>query len=252
MTDLTRSLSYPFRGPAWLGRIVIGALLEFFPVLFAMPIIVRVLHRPRLPLWPGLGLVAVVVLASLAVRLVVLGYLRRVAEGVLTGEDSVLPAWDRFPGDFLEGLKLVTVTVGLWLPAVAIVAGLTLLVTALAGPNLAWVPIVLVGPLLALATLAYLPAALLAMISDNDTAAAFDVDRVNHRIGRVFGAYVLAFVFGFAAEIVAQLGLLICCVGIFATRFAAHCAVVHAFASVQREAIASTGVVVPGPAAPQA
>jgi len=231
---------------------MVGALLEFFPVVFALPIILRGLHRPRLPLSPTLGLLPLVVLASIAVRLVVLGYMRRVADGVLSGDEPVLPAWDRFVGDFLEGLKLAAVTAGLWLPAVAIVAGLTLLVTALAGPNLAWVPIVVVGPPLAIGTLAYLPAALLAMISDDDVAAAFDVDRVSHRIGRVFGAYVLAFVFAVAAEIVAQFGLLVCCVGIFATRFAAHCAVVHAFASVQREAIAAAGVAVPAPAAPMA
>jgi len=244
VTDLTRSFSYPFRGPDWLGRVLVGALLEFLPVVAALPLLAHLLHRPHLAPSSGLRLLPLVIIVSVAARFVVFGYLRRVALGVLAGREEGLPAWDQFGDDLVEGFKLTVVAVGLWLPAVAIVAGLTLLVTALAGTNVAWVPILLVGPPAVLATIAYMPAGLLAMIADGDMTAAFDVDGVTHRIGRVFGPYVLAFVVAMAAEIFAQFGLLLCCVGIFATRFAAHCVVVHAFACVHREAMT------PAPAAP--
>jgi hypothetical protein len=238
VTDLTRSFSYPFRGPAWLGRVLVGALLEFVPLVMAFPLILRLLHRPYAVASPGLRLLPLVIVISVAARLIVIGYLRRVASGVLTGGEVGLPAWDRFIDDLVEGFKLAIVAIGLWLPAVAVVAGLTLLVTAVATPNLAWLPLVLVGPPAALLTLGYLPAGMLAVVAEGEMAAAFDVDQVSHRIGRVFGPYMLAFVVAIAAEIVAQLGLLVCCVGIFATRFAAHCVVVHAFASVHRDATA--------------
>jgi hypothetical protein len=52
---------------------------------------------------------------------------------------------------------------------------------------------------------------------------------------RMGGAYFLAFLFALAAEVVAQLGLLAFCLGIFATRFIAHAMAVHAFATIYRE-----------------
>ena len=39
-------------------------------------------------------------------------------------------------------------------------------------------------------------------------------------------------------SIIAQLGIVICCVGIFATRFVAHCVAVHAFAAAFRQGAA--------------
>ncbi len=71
-------------------------------------------------------------------------------------------------------------------------------------------------------------------IAGRNAACAFDVDRVTAMIGRNLGPYLLAFLVAIAAEIVAQFGLLLCCVGIFATRFAAHCVGVYAFATAYR------------------
>ena len=236
MTDFGRSFSYPFRGPAWLNRVVVGAMFELFPVLLLLPAVVTIVRRHRLPTARGLVLLPFAVLIALAARLVVLGYLRRAAKGVLDGGADQLPAWDRFAEDLAEGLKVFLVGIGLWLPSVAVVAGLTLLVMAVSSPEWAWLPLVLVGPPAALLTLAYLPAGLIASIAEEEMAAAFDLDRVARLVGRAFGPYVLAFLVAIAAEIVAQLGLVVCCIGIFATRFVAHCVVVHAFSTVYRDA----------------
>jgi hypothetical protein len=237
VSDLSDSFAAPFRHPAWLRRVLVGAALEGLPVLLVLPTLVGLLghgHR-RLP-HPSLALLPLAVLVALAARFLVLGYLRRVALDALEGGSAGLPPWDRPAEDLVEGLKLWLVAMALWLPAVAVTAGLALLVMSLSNTAMAWLPVILVGPPAALATILYLPAGLLSAIAGRNAAHAFDVDRVAAAIGRNLGPYLLAFLIAIAAEIVAQFGLFLCCVGILATRFAAHCVGVYAFATAYRGA----------------
>ncbi len=240
MSDLSDSFAAPFRHPAWLRRVLVGAALEALPVLLVLPTLAGLVghgHR-RLP-HPSLALVPLAVLVALAARFLVLGYLRRVALDALEGGSAGLPPWDRPAEDLVEGLKLWLVAMALWLPAVAVTAGLALLVMSLTNTAMAWLPVILVGPPAALATILYLPAGLLSAIAGRNAARAFDVDRVAAVIGRNFGVYLLAFLIAAAAEIIAQFGLLLCCVGILATRFMAHCVGVYAFATAYRGAAPS-------------
>jgi hypothetical protein len=240
VSDLSGSFAAPFRHPAWLRRVLVGAALEGLPVLLFLPTLAGLLghgHR-RLP-HPSLALLPLAVLAALAARFLVLGYLRRVALDALEGGAAGLPPWDQPAEDIVEGLKLWLVAVALWLPAAAVTAGLALLVMSLTNPAMAWLPVILVGPPAALATILYLPAGLLSAIAGRSAVHAFDVDRVAAAIGRNLGSYLLAFLIAIAAEIVAQFGLLLCCVGIFATRFVAHCVGVYALATAYRGAAPS-------------
>lgn len=233
--DVGRSVAFPFQGPTWFGRVLVGALLEIAPLLLSMPLLAVALARERYlhPLVVGLGVLAALI--SLLCRALVLGYLRRIARGVLLGTCRELPRWDRFGEDLVEGIKLMLVIAVLWMPAAVLVLALTLLVAGAAHTPLAWLPAILIGPPAALITMFYLPAALLSVVATDELGAAFDVERVFAAIGRMGGAYFLAFLFALAAEVVAQLGLLALCVGIFATRFIAHAMAVHAFATVYRE-----------------
>jgi hypothetical protein len=231
VSDLSHNCAAPFRHPAWFRRVLVGAALEGLSVLLVFPTVAGLLGRgPHLPR-PSLALVPVAVLAALAARFLVLGYLRRVALDALEGGAAGLPPWDRPGEDLAEGVKLWLVAAVLWLPAVAVTAGLALLVMSLTNHAMAWLPVILVGPPAALATILYLPAGLLSAVAGRNMADAFDVDRVVGIIGRTFGLYLLAFLIAIAVEIVAQFGLLLCCVGIFATRFVAHCVAVYAFAT---------------------
>lgn len=216
---------------------MIGAALEVMPVVLVLPIVLAALKlRHHFP-WQSFAVLPLVALAALVCRFLVLGYLRRTAKGVLDGSADGLPAWDRPAEDIVEGLKLWLVALALFLPAVGVTAGLALLVMALTSPAMAWLPIVLLGPPALLITLVYLPAGVLAAVAEGDAFAAFDFERVAEIIGRAFGPYALAFLVAIAAEIIAQFGLLICCVGIFATRFAAHCVGVHVFATAYRQGV---------------
>jgi hypothetical protein len=244
VSELGASFAFPFRHPAWLGWILVGAALEIVPLLLALPTILSLLHFWHRPRFSQLALLPVAIIIGLACRFLVLGYLRRTAKGILDGTGGGLPAWDRPGEDIVEGLGLWLVSLALCLPALGVTAGLTILVIALTSPAMAWLPIVLVGTPAALVTLLYLPAGLLATVAEDRLVAAFGFDRVTGIIGLAFGPYALAFLIAIGAEIVAQFGLLVCCVGIFATRFAAHCVAVHAFAVAYRQGAS------PAPTAP--
>lgn len=235
MSEFGASFSFPFRHPAWLARVLMGAALEVVPLLLALPVILSAVRmRHHFP-WQAFAVLPLAVLVGLVCRFLVLGYLRRTAKSILDGTADGLPAWDRTADDIVAGLKLWLVAVALWLPAIGIVAGLTLLVMALSSPTFAWLPIVVLGPPAVLITLFYLPAGLLATVAEEDVFAGFNFDRVAGVIGQAFGPYAVAFLVAIAAEIIAQFGLLICCIGIFATRFAAHCVAVHVFATAYRQ-----------------
>ena len=248
VSELGASLAFPFRNPTWLRRVLAGAALELVPIPLLLPVLLTAFGRGHRLGWSGFVLVPLAAAVGLVCRFLVLGYLRRVAKGVLEGTAEGLPAWDRPAEDLVEGLKLFVVAVVLWLPAVAVTAGVMLLAMAAASPSAAWLPLVLLGPPAAIITLIYLPAGLLATVSEGDPLAAFDFDRVARRVSGAVGAYALAFLVAIAAEIVAQFGLLVCCVGIFATRFVAHCVAVHAFASALGEGAEplAEGVASPG------
>jgi hypothetical protein len=233
--DVGRSVAFPFHGPAWFGRVLVGALLEIAPLLLSLPLLLAAFRRVRCPTLLLAALWLLAILISLLCRAVVLGYLRRIARGVLLGTRRELPRWDRFGEDLVEGIKLMLVIAVLWMPAAVLVLALTLLVAGATNTALAWLPAILIGPPAVLITTFYLPAALLSVVATDELGAAFDVERVFAAIGRMGGAYFLAFLFALAAEVVAQLGLMVFCVGIFATRFIGHTMAVHAFATVYRE-----------------
>lgn len=237
--DLGRSLAFPFTSPSWVVRTLVGAALELLPALFALPIALDLLLHRHPPSLAHLSLLAPAVLVSLVCRWIVLGYLRRVACVALTDTTGGLPPWDRFADDLVEGFKLWLVLLVLILPVLLIPGVLWFLMAAIGMKPLAWAVAIMLLPVAALAFLLLAPAALITAIGDNDIAAAFDLPRVTATIGACFGPYVLAFLLALVAEISAQLGLVLFCVGILATRFLAHCIVVHAFASVIREGRAS-------------
>ncbi|MCU0293010.1 MAG: DUF4013 domain-containing protein [Thermoanaerobaculaceae bacterium] len=228
---MTGSFTFMFRDPRWLHRVIVGALLELAPALLAAPALYLLVRAPSARTAP---LLLLPLLLGLASRFVVLGYLRRLVRGVLDGTLEGLPAWDSTVEDLEEGFALWLAAVGLWLPAAAATFTVWLVAAELGGPAIAWLTALLVAAPAALLTLALTPAALVAAIARDDLAAAFDLPLVTHRLRAAGGTYVLAFVVGITAEVLAQLGLLLCCIGVAATRFLAHCVAVHAFATAFR------------------
>jgi len=242
--EIGRSFSFPFGDRTWLSRTLVGAGLEILPLVLTVPMIRAMFHFRNSPSrWLAPLLLAV--LAALLARFVVLGYLRRLAKSVLEGPTSGLPPWDHMGEDLVEGFKLWVLMVALFVPAAAVTAAVVLLAAVAGASETAWLPAVILGLPAALLTLFYLPAALLVTIATGELAAAFDFRRVTAHMGRVFPSYLLAIAVALASEIFAQLGLVLLCVGIFATRFLAHCVTVHAFACSYRDGLPDP----PGPSA---
>jgi hypothetical protein len=237
MAELGRSLGSPFRDPAWPARALVGAALEVAPFLVAAPLIARLIGGRGCRQGCDFWLLALLVAVALACRFIEIGYLRRLVLATLAGGDETLPRWDRPLADLADGFALSLVALGVFLPAVGVAAVVAMSTAALGAPRLAWVPVLLVLPPLALATLAYLPAALVTAIAAGDLAAAFDTGRVFAVITRRPSRYALAYVVALMALLLAQLGFLLLCVGVFATRFLANCAAAHAFASACRDAV---------------
>jgi branched-subunit amino acid transport protein len=232
--EIGTSLSFPFRGEAWPRRLLAGAALELTPVLLSIPVLLIAadsFHRRAPLVWGGLFLLLFLALAS---RLVLLGYLRRVVQGTLAGSQEGLPPWNRLDEDLLEGLKLWLVAIGLLLPGIGVTTALVVLAGIAAGQWEAWLVVVLVGPPAVLATAIYLPAGLLAALAAGEAGAAFHFRSVVRHLGTVAGPYLLAALVAVTAEILAQLGLVLVCVGIFPARFLAHCIGARAFASAWR------------------
>lgn len=247
MLDVGRSFSFPFRAPRWVGRTLVGAVLEIVPLLLVIPFLIRIFSHHARPSLRLLGLMPVIVLAGLLVRFVLIGYFRRIAANVFAGDEAGLPPWDQFDRDLVEGFKLWLVALGLILPAIGIALALGFLVMAVCGTSCFWIPLVIVGPPALIATLLYVPAGLLATVREGEMSAAFDPPRALGNLGAMIGPYLLAFLVWIASHILAQFGLILLCAGIFATRFLANCISVHAFASAYLEGFPPLA---PGEAAP--
>ncbi len=231
--DVGASFAFPFRGRRWLRRVLAGGALETLPLLLAAPVVVELLSGdgpdPALLIWlPPLAVV------SLACRLAVLGYLRRIARGILEGTLGEPPSWAR-PGTLVvEGLSLWLVATTLWLPAFALAAAAVALAAFFGSTAPVWLPAVLAGVPAALVTLFLLPACLVAAVEGNNLALALDLRAITARIARAPGGYLAALAFALATEVLAQFGLLLLCIGLFVTRFAAHVMAVHALATAWR------------------
>jgi hypothetical protein len=236
VSEVTRSVSFPFRDRLWPQRAAVGAALELFPLLiFVIAVPSTFLHRPRPLLDFPFAILPLAVVVALLCRFVVTGYLARLAAAVLSGRDDGLPAWDRMGEDLLSGIKYTLILIALFVPPVGITLAVMFLVMAMSTASAGVLPLIVLGPPLLLTALFCAPASLLAAVASDELSAPFDLPRISRQIGRAAGPYILAFLIAIAAEIVAQLGLLVCCIGVFVTRFLAHCIAVHAFATAYRE-----------------
>lgn len=166
-----------------------------------------------------------------------MGYLSRLIQRVARGEALPLPEWDDFGGLFVEGAKLVGAyliyTVALYLilgcpfgmmmiafgaasgrrgsgglEALAALSGIALYGALLLG-----------GLILAL----YLPSALARLALTGEFRAAFQVKENLDFIRRNLLNYVLSLALYFVGAIIAQFGILLCCIGIFPLTFWAMC-----------------------------
>lgn len=194
--------------------------------------------------WPrkvALGGIAGLLALALVGIFAILGYLRRLASGVLAGEPPTLPDWDDFEGDLVEGIKLFGILVIYLTPVLFLATGLIpvgAFVAAIAGPERFALPTMLALFLLLIPALTVvsfvLPAAFLLYVRTGDFGIAFRFGEVFTLIRENLTRYTTAFAATLALFFLAGFGIFVCCIGIFFTGFVALCLSTVCFAEAVR------------------
>lgn len=191
----------------------------------------------------GLGQLLALAL-SLCVTFIVWGYLARTFRNVVGGYDLPMAEWGDWMEDFFTGAKIFFISFVYGLPVFAVSGAL---IAILAGtqmgassPDIEEI-MAAIGALgfcgIGLVTIGYflvLPAPLMRFAATRQMRAAFELGPVMQLIFKNIGVYLLAVITAIAAMFLSGLGILLLCVGVFATRFWGYLITTHAFAQVYR------------------
>jgi Protein of unknown function (DUF4013) len=226
--DLGRAFRFVVEDPDWIKKILIGGVFT---------------------------LLAVVVIGAPFV----MGYLVRLTRNVARGEPRPLPEWDDLGGLFMDGLRALVVYLGHLVAALILpitLGGLLIVVmTASSGGGsagdvvgavaaFAMVGVYAIGGLLMLALMVYVPAALLRFALYDRVSAGFAPREVAGIIRRNIGPYLLAVLLYLVANFASQVGVVLCCVGVFPLGFWSGCILAWGMGEVARRDPVLTGTAV--------
>ena len=172
------------------------------------------------------------------------GYLARLARNVIAGLPNPLPEWDDLGGYFSEGVKLFCVGLVYAIPLI-IVAAVVFIPAAIMGSNADNETIRSLGGMsmacvwclffpLTLAFAVWMPAALLMVVVSGDFKAGFDFRRIINFIRANVGNYLLSIILALIASFASQLGFLLLCIGVIFTAFWARVVAAYAFGQTYR------------------
>jgi hypothetical protein len=174
----------------------------------------------------------------------ILGYCAKLARNVMNGVERPLPEWDELGDYFAEGLRLFGIVFLYILPiiAVALLVGIpAAMIGALQhneGAQMAGsclsASMVCLMFPLGLAVTFWYPAAMLRAVAENRFGAAFEFGPIWRFIKANIGNYLLAILVFFIARFAAGIGIILFCIGIIFTGFLSMCVMTHAFAQVWR------------------
>jgi hypothetical protein len=207
--DFAKPFTFVFEDRDWVTKILIGGLFSLLGVFI-------------------IG------------HIVLLGYFARLVRNVVAGSERPLPEWSDF-GEYLgEGLKLFGVVLIYLMPLFGLALMLIVPAALLEGAGHEGMgalfgvlfPLVLVP--LAFAVMVFLPAGLLRVVMLGRFSAAFELGEVVALMRASGVSYLLAIAVHLVAGFAAQFGILLCCVGVFATTFWSLAASSHAFAQAYR------------------
>lgn len=184
------------------------------------------------------------------------GYFVHLVRNVARGDERPLPTWNDLGALFRDGLRMVAVYLAYLVGAMilpAMMAGVFFAMIAVSSRSgsvgevvqtLAGIGIVAayaLAGLLMLAATIYVPAAALRFILYDRVSAAFEPREVIGIIRRNLGNYLLALVLYLVANFASQLGVILCCVGVFALSFWSICVLAWGLGEVARRDPVLTG-----------
>ncbi len=203
--EFGRAFTFAFEDPDWIKKIAIGGV---FTLLSALLIGV----------------------------FFVMGYQVRLIRNVANAAPRPLPEWDDLGGIFSDGLAPFGASFVYGLGAALLVSPFFCMM-AFAGPMLggedggAAGAMMVIGALVFYASIfvislglwAWLPAVLLRVALMGRFGAAFEFGEIAGFIRRHLVNYLLSLAAVLVASFLAQFGILLCCVGFFATTFLSYC-----------------------------
>lgn len=204
--EFGRGFTFAFEDPDWIKKIAIGGVFTL--------------------------------LASLIIGIFfVIGYQVRILRNVANGAPRPLPEWDDLGGIFNDGLAPFGAYLAYGLGATLLVSPFFCMM-AFVGPMLggndggaAAGAVIAIGAVvfyasifvIGLAMWVWLPAAFLRVALAGRFGAAFEFGEILGFIKRHLVNYLLTLAALLVASFLAQFGIILCCVGVFATTFLSHC-----------------------------
>lgn len=215
--DVGRAFRFVVEDPDWIKKILIGGVFTLLA-------------------------------AALVGAPFVMGYLVRLTRNVARGEPRPLPEWDDLGGLFMDGLRALAVYLGHFALAMILpvtLGGMLFLVITVSanssagdvvGPlaAVAMAGLYALAGLLMLALMVYVPAALLRFALYDRVSAGFEPREVVGIIRRNVGTYLLAILLYLAANFASQVGIVLCCVGVFPLGFWSGCILAWGMGEVAR------------------
>jgi Protein of unknown function (DUF4013) len=208
--DFGRGFRFVFEDPDWIKKMLIGG---------------------------GMAILGMVIVGAIWL----MGYWVRLVQRVARGEERPLPEWDDWGGLFADGLRAAGVyfayILGALLPIILLVVGVIVFGTGLSHMargsgssdaigglmGLGMLGLYAVAWLLMMVLMIYLPAALARFALTGRLGAGFEVMENLSFIRRNALNYALSLVLYLIGSFAAQLGVLLCCVGMFPISFWALC-----------------------------
>lgn len=204
--EFGRAFTFAFEDPDWIKKIAIGGVFALLSALL-------------------IGVFFVV------------GYMVRTIRNVANGAPRPLPEWDDLGGIFSDGLAPIGAYLAYAL-GVAILASPFFCMMAFLGPMLggdnggaAGGVVMVIGMfafygfvfLMSLGLWVWTPAAMLRVSLSGRFGSAFEFGEILAFIKRHLVNYLLTLAAMLVAGFLAQFGILLCCIGVFATSFLSNC-----------------------------
>jgi len=208
--DFGRAFAFYFEDPEWLKKTLIGGGLYLAGTI-------------------GLILLG----AGLLLYAIVSGYAMRVMQRAYAGDPRPLPEWEDYGGMMRDGFKLLLLSLAYSAIFFGVPFLIVLVLTVLTGAAhsdalsgvmaLLILLVQLLSMVLGLGLLIYLPAAAVRMTLYQRLGAGFEFKENLALIKRNPSNYGIALLIIVLSHFVSQLGVILCCVGLFATSFWSLC-----------------------------
>jgi hypothetical protein len=219
--DFGRAFQFYFEDPEWVKKTLIGGGLYLAGTI-------------------GLVLLG----AGLLLYAIVAGYAMRVMQRTYAGDPRPMPEWEDYGGLLRDGLKLLALALAYMAVVFGIPFVLVMIMGAVAGAArsealsgliaLVMLLVQLIFLMVGLALALYLPAAIARMTLYQRLGAGFEVKENIALIRRNPSNYAIALLILLLAHFIAQFGVILCCVGAFATSFWSMCVMGYVLGEVVR------------------